>query len=114
MVKALMSSVGLDPARFGAHSLRIGGATAALAAGVPPALIRIMGRWSSDVYEIYCRMSLQSAVGVGRAISSATVDATAMRFRTEELELTRPEMADAYGVSAALERDELDAVSGQD
>ena len=114
MVKALMGSVGLDPARFGAHSLRIGGATAALAAGVPPALIRIMGRWSSDVYEIYCRMSLQSAVGVGRAISSATVDAPAMRFRTEELELTRPEMADAYGVSAALERDELDAVSGQD
>ena len=26
-------TVGLDPARYGAHSLRIGGATAALAAG---------------------------------------------------------------------------------
>jgi hypothetical protein len=114
MVKALMRAIGLDPARFGAHSLRIGGATAALAAGVPPALIRIMGRWSSDVYEIYCRMSIQSAIGVGRAIASATVDATAMRFRTEELELTRPEVIDAYGEQAALERDELDASMGQD
>ena len=34
MVKAMMASIGLDPARFGAHSLRIGGATAALAAGL--------------------------------------------------------------------------------
>ena len=39
----LMQSIGLDPARFGAHSLRIGGATAALAAGVPPSMIRIIG-----------------------------------------------------------------------
>ena len=36
MVKSLMQRIGLDPARFGAHSLRIGGATAALAAGVEP------------------------------------------------------------------------------
>ena len=34
-VKTLMSNLGLEPARFGAHSLRIGGATAAAAAGVP-------------------------------------------------------------------------------
>ena len=31
MVKALMASVGCDPRRFGAHSLRIGGATTAAA-----------------------------------------------------------------------------------
>ena len=43
-VKAVMQAAGFDPARYGAHSLRIGGATAALAAGVPPAQIRLMGR----------------------------------------------------------------------
>ena len=96
-VKALMAAIGLDPARFGAHSLRIGGATAALAAGVPPALIRIMGRWSSDVYEIYCRMSVQSALGVGRAIASASVDTLQAQFHTEELELQPHEVAEAYG-----------------
>ena len=69
-VRACMQAAGRDPARFGAHSLRIGAATAALAAGVSPQLIRLMGRWSSDVYELYCRMSLQAAVGVGRVITS--------------------------------------------
>ena len=41
MVKALMASVGCDPDRFGAHSMRIGGATAALAAGIDPSVIRV-------------------------------------------------------------------------
>jgi hypothetical protein len=53
VVKELMASIG----RFGAHSLRIGGATAALAAGVQPTLIRVAGRWSSDIYQIYCAAS---------------------------------------------------------
>ena len=57
MVKRLMQGIGLDPTFFGAHSLRIGGATAALAAGIAPSLIRVMGRWSSDIYRIYCRLS---------------------------------------------------------
>jgi hypothetical protein len=37
-VRALMRRIGCDPLQFGAHSLRIGGATAAMAAGVwtPP------------------------------------------------------------------------------
>ena len=59
MVKAMnMASIGLDPARFGAHLLRIGGATAALAAGLSPAAIRAAGRWASDVYMLYtlCNM----------------------------------------------------------
>ena len=44
-VKRLMQAAGRDPNLYGAHSLRIGGATAALAAGVTPAMIRMMGRW---------------------------------------------------------------------
>ena len=93
MVRTVMLAAGCDPALFGAHSLRIGGATAALAAGVPPALIRLMGRWSSDVYEIYCRMSRQAALGVGRAISSAADVATfEQQFHEEHLELLQSEI----------------------
>lgn len=95
MVKLCMQAVGLDPALFGAHSLRIGGATAALAAGVPPSMIRLMGRWSSDVYEIYCRMSLQSAVGFGRMMTAAMVTPASESFHQEHLELLPKEMADA-------------------
>ena len=80
--------------------MRIGGATAALAAGVPPALIRIMGRWSSDVYEIYCRMSEQSALGVGRAISSAEVATLEEGFHEEHLELQADEISMGVGARA--------------
>jgi len=38
------------------HSFRIGGASAAMAAGASDALIRIMGRWSSDCYNRYIRI----------------------------------------------------------
>jgi hypothetical protein len=88
MVKDVMRAAGRDPARFGAHSLRIGGATAAFAAGVSPSLIRLMGRWSSDIYEIYCRMSLESALGVGQAIASAFVSSIDVEagFHSESLE----------------------------
>ena len=93
IVKELMSVVGLDPNVYGAHSLRIGGATAALAAGVQPALIRLMGRWSSDIYEIYCRMSQESALSVGAAIASALVTPASPSFTREALELQPQEAA---------------------
>ena len=91
-VRACMRAAGRDPQLFGAHSLRIGGATAALAAGVSPQLIRLMGRWSSDIYEIYCRMSVQAALGVGVSISSAEVTPTARAFHEEHLELLGEEV----------------------
>ena len=92
LVKRVMKAAGLDPALFGAHSLRIGGATAALAAGIPPALIRLMGRWSSDIYEIYTRLSLEAAINVGRAIASTRVTSFAGGFREERLELQPSEV----------------------
>ena len=92
-VRAVMRAAGKDERRYGAHSLRIGGATAALAAGVPPQLIRMMGRWSSDVYEIYCRMSVQAALNVGKAICSADVSPSSDRaFHEEHLELLPEEV----------------------
>lgn len=91
-VRRVMAAAGRDPSLYGAHSLRIGGATAALAAGVPPQLIRLMGRWSSDIYEIYTRMSVQAALRVGRAVSSADVDTFEGGFATERLELLPQEL----------------------
>ena len=51
-----------------------------------------MGRWSSDVYEIYCRMSAQAAVRVGLALSSQTVTPYEGGFRDEVLELQAEEV----------------------
>ena len=111
MVKALMESIGLDPSKYGAHSLRIGGATAALAAGVSPQLIRLMGRWSSDIYEIYCRMSLQAALGVGLAITSAEVDSFESGFHDEILELQPEELSFFARAQADDDEDVVDDLS---
>ena len=94
MVQRLMGDLGLDPQRFGAHSLRIGGATAALAAGMTPATIRAAGRWSSDVYQIYCRVSRQSAAGVALVIGSTPFEdlERGVQFVDEELMLSASEM----------------------
>jgi hypothetical protein len=110
-VKDIMRLAGRDPSRYGAHSLRIGGATAALAAGVPPALIRLMGRWASDVYEIYCRLSMQSALGVGTAISAAMVSSPEDGFQEESFEMQPCEVAEmrerAMGAAAEGEEEAL-------
>jgi hypothetical protein len=86
-----MQSLGLPRARFGAHSLRIGGATAALAANVDPSLIRLMGRWASDVYEIYTRLSREAVVRVGVQVGSTAFNDIERGFRTEDLEVLAQE-----------------------
>ena len=105
MVKTLMRLLGEDPARFGAHSLRIGGASAALAAGVPPALIRICGRWSSDVWELYARLSREAAANMTSLIGSTAFNDLERGFHSEELEMLPSEMgvaADFTAEEAAL------------
>ena len=74
MVRALMASVGEVPTEYGAHSMRIGGATAALAAGVDPSIIKVMGRWDSEVYEIYTRATVQAAATASSLIADTPFD----------------------------------------
>ena len=98
VVKWLMGAIGQDAVRFGAHSLRIGGATAALAGGVQPGMIRLLGRWSSDVAEVYSRMSRQAASKFTVVVGSTGFDDLERHtFRTEELEVLPSEwMGMAY------------------
>ena len=47
----------VDPAVIGSHSLRIGGASMLCSLGVPDATIQVMGRWSSNAFRRYLRIS---------------------------------------------------------
>ena len=47
------------PGNISSHSLRIGAATAAAAAGIPHATIQVLGRWTSDAYKSYVRMTAE-------------------------------------------------------
>ena len=73
IVKALMRSVGEPAEEFGAHSLRIGGATALFAAGADPIHIRTMGRWSSDCYRLYVRSCFEQTLAWTAKIGSQDV-----------------------------------------
>ena len=109
-VRLLMGGLGLDARRFGAHSLRIGGATAALAAGMSPAAIRAAGRWASDVYMLYARASQQAVRGISTVIGSTPFDDLERgEFIDEELMLTTAdvECVRGHGVEQELVDDAL-------
>ena len=58
------------------HSFRIGGASAALSAGATDALIRAMGRWSSDCYHRYLRIPDHTISEFQYSISTARTTST--------------------------------------
>ena len=85
LVKWMVAADGGDPALYGAHSLRIGGATAALAAGVSALVIKAMGRWGSDVFEIYAHLSDRAARSFGRDVSSVDYEEVQGAYYSEDL-----------------------------
>lgn len=64
-IKNLLISVGEDPSRFGVHSLRSGGASAAANNGVTDRMFKRHGRWKSETAKDgYVKDSLESRLSV--------------------------------------------------
>ena len=53
--RKLLEQAGLNSLNYAGHSYRIGAATTAAKANLPPWLIKTLGRWSSDCYERYIK-----------------------------------------------------------
>ena len=64
------------------HSFRIGGATAASTQGIPDNIIQTMGRWSSDCYRQYIRVSDQELCDYQRRMVMETNDITIFNSHT--------------------------------
>jgi hypothetical protein len=56
-IKQLASLAGFAPERYSTHSMRAGGATSLSILGYPAAVIQQMGRWTSDAYLVYIRVT---------------------------------------------------------
>ena len=69
-----VSPNGIDTSKYGLHSMRIGAASALFALGCPPMIIQTLGRWASDIYEIYCRAHRHQLVEWTSRLSSADYD----------------------------------------
>jgi len=63
---------GLPTARYGTHSLRIGGATALLHAGVHIDIIKRWGRWVSDSFQRYLWEAEEDAKDLSNMMASDT------------------------------------------
>ena len=68
VMKSWLSPLHLDTNRFSSHSFRIGAASTAAAAGLPNWLIQILGRWSSQCYIRYIRISSSTISAVPRQL----------------------------------------------
>ena len=63
------AALGLDPKRFGLHSLRPGGASAAANAGIPNGLFKRHGQWHSEnAKDGYVKDFLETRLSVSRDI----------------------------------------------
>ena len=53
---------------FTTHSLRIGAATAAAAAGIPAPMIQKLGRWTSNAFKLYIRTPKEDIAALSRRL----------------------------------------------
>ena len=63
---------GLPSHSLEGHSFRIGAASSAAAAALPDWLIKVVGRWSSDCYQLYIRTPTQVLLSAAPRMASSS------------------------------------------
>ena len=58
-IQSVLQGAGI-PGQFSGHSFCIGAATTAAQCGIPIHLIKTMGRWTGDAYQLYVRTPVKS------------------------------------------------------
>ena len=75
--KAVIASLGLDPARYSIHSFRRGGATLAFECGLDPLLIKSQGDWKSDAYLEYIDLSVEHRLTLSKTLAHTVASQSA-------------------------------------
>ena len=69
-VKRALELTGRDSSCFNGHSFRIGAASTAAARGMEDSLIKTLGRWESDAYQRYIKLSRRDLAQYSKTIAS--------------------------------------------
>eukprot|EP00731_Ephydatia_muelleri_P003005 Em0001g3005a len=72
ILQDLLHRLGYNSSQYNTHSLRIGAATAAAQAGLPPSTIQRLGQWRSSVFTTYARHPLTLPSHMARIVSALT------------------------------------------
>ena len=66
---AALQRMGLNHSCFNGHSFRIGAATTAAMQGLEDSLIQTLGRWKSDAFKMYIKLSRAQLAEVSRSLA---------------------------------------------
>ena len=55
-LRSALRGIGLNESDYAGHSFRIGAATTAAERGFEDSLIKTLGRWESEAYQLYIRL----------------------------------------------------------
>ena len=70
-IKGLLAKLGLNPSSYSRHSLHIGGATTAAAAGLRDWEIKSLGCWKISTYQTYIREMTDMKANCARRMAHA-------------------------------------------
>ena len=68
-IKQALKVAELDETAYSGHSFRIGAATSAARARVPAFLIKLLGRWESEAYQLYVRTPRETLATISSMIT---------------------------------------------
>ena len=72
-MRDLLATVGINPKHYASHSFRIDVATSEGAVNMPPWLIKTLGRWTSDCYERYIKISPSTLCSATQQLASCVM-----------------------------------------
>ena len=75
IVRAVVTAAGDDPAEFGAHSARIGGASDyrdLVGDAVARRVLKVRGRWRGDIYQLYARSGVEESLAASAGVASVS------------------------------------------
>ena len=67
-LRSALNSIGLNESVYAGHSFRIGAATTAAERGFEDSLIKTLGRWESEAYQLYIRVPRNILLATSRRL----------------------------------------------